>query len=354
MEVPGLGLIRLLLTLTVLVDHSAPLFGRGFLGGELAVQCFFVLSGFYMTMILHGTYEGRTWDFYRNRFLRLFPMYWMILLVTVLLSMFLWWHSDGQRAGLLAAWHDRSPIGFPAWCLVGFSLVFLLLQDWLFFLGADPSDGSLVAVADCRTHPITLHRFLVVGPAWSLGLEMAFYLLVPWIVRFRARTTALLLLAAFALKLWLGHRGMDYDPWSYRFFPTVFGYFLCGVLAWKLGQRMRLDALPAWSKALPWFGLLGAGIFWRPGPAWASALYVAGLALAAPLVFDLTRNWRWDRRIGDLSFPLYLCHPLVFAMTPKLWLPLRFLAAIAVAAGLHGTIGAVIEKRRAGVRASGV
>ena len=39
-------------------------------------------------------------------------------------------------------------------------------------------------------------------------------------------------------------------------------------------------------------------------------LLFALFAACLPALFDLTKNVRFDRKIGDLSYPVYLCHTL--------------------------------------------
>ena len=53
-----MGTIRLLLALFVVVTHTESFFGFNFTGGQVAVEIFFIISGFYMTMILNEKYVG--------------------------------------------------------------------------------------------------------------------------------------------------------------------------------------------------------------------------------------------------------------------------------------------------------
>src|SRR5689334_14401820 len=74
-----MGLVRLLLALAVVLSHT-PTAEFHFIGGGLAVQAFFIVSGFYMALVLDGKYaDART--FYSNRLLRLAPAYFVVLVV---------------------------------------------------------------------------------------------------------------------------------------------------------------------------------------------------------------------------------------------------------------------------------
>lgn len=77
-----MGVIRLLLSLSVVRGHTEPLLGLDLVGGQRAVQLFYIVSGFYMTLILSGRYAGKSrFLFYSNRFLRIFPLYLAALLL---------------------------------------------------------------------------------------------------------------------------------------------------------------------------------------------------------------------------------------------------------------------------------
>jgi peptidoglycan/LPS O-acetylase OafA/YrhL len=88
-----MGLIRVLLALAVVDFHavrfaSSPHFlNLPWINGGVAVQSFFVISGFYMALILSGKYAGRgVFVFYRARFLRLYPAYWIVAIATYALD----------------------------------------------------------------------------------------------------------------------------------------------------------------------------------------------------------------------------------------------------------------------------
>jgi peptidoglycan/LPS O-acetylase OafA/YrhL len=95
-----MGLIRFLLAMAVVAAHSAPILGLTLVGGKIAVQSFFVISGFYISLILNEKYPAGTRGtllFYGNRFLRIYPIYWAVLLLTA---------GAGTAVLLLFGWHS--------------------------------------------------------------------------------------------------------------------------------------------------------------------------------------------------------------------------------------------------------
>ena len=76
-----MGAVRILLAICVFCAHSRPLGNLNWLSGGVAVKSFFVISGFYMQLVLSTRYTkekmGSSWryQFYKARYLRLLPLY---------------------------------------------------------------------------------------------------------------------------------------------------------------------------------------------------------------------------------------------------------------------------------------
>ena len=78
-----MGLLRLYLALCVFHDHVNSNAPRMFLSSSVAVCIFFIISGFYMSLVINENYKNQNngiISFYINRFLRLYPIYIIILL----------------------------------------------------------------------------------------------------------------------------------------------------------------------------------------------------------------------------------------------------------------------------------
>ena len=128
-----MGKLRLLLALAVVAAHYGPVFGTKLVGGEVAVKSFFMISGFYMSLVLNEKYvkEKSSYAlFISNRFLRLYPIYWVILLMTALYSVFQVFYTGGANAGRMNIAYEYITSGRP---LDQFSIVFLILAN-IFYL----------------------------------------------------------------------------------------------------------------------------------------------------------------------------------------------------------------------------
>jgi peptidoglycan/LPS O-acetylase OafA/YrhL len=266
------------------------------INGYVAVISFFVISGFYMSMVINESYAvGPGWirRFYASRFLRLYPLYLGIVALTLI-----YWVSVGVPLGSLLNFD------LP---LSGLARSGLVLSN----LGIFGLDFIALDRAVFTQDPI----MRLVGPAWSLAIELQFYLIAPFVVMRPLRFCLLVLLASVALRLAL--LGLHYDPWRYLFAPADWCFFIMGLVAHRFSLLIRSSALK--------FRLGVCCATLLPLVAYAARVheiqdldrlrlwvYYVFLATCVPFIFELTRKRSWDRAIGDLSYPIYLVHPLIF------------------------------------------
>lgn len=306
-----MGLLRLLLALVVVTGHSSAICGWRLTGSFVAVQTFFIISGFYMSLVLNGKYRGP--GSYRlfmgNRVLRLFPAYWVVLLVAVLGS----WASY-VLFGTKNIFHDYvvNPhgLGDSTFLFLVLSNLAVVGQDTVMFLGVT-AQGFMELARDFRSSDPQLWTYLFVPQTWSISLELMFYLVAPFLLRKRLSLLLGLIAGSAVLRVWL-HKGigLNFDPWTYRFFPTELGLFLLGAVAYHLYLRVRERDFSEelyWAVALVFAFVLIMYQFIPGGMAKKAAFY-ALTVFSLPFLFGLTKDWHWDRRIGELSYPVYISH----------------------------------------------
>jgi peptidoglycan/LPS O-acetylase OafA/YrhL len=249
--------------------------------GWLGVDIFFVLSGFLIAGLLMDA-KGHP-HFYRNfymkRILRIFPLYYLILIVMLV---FYGW-----------PWH------FFSLCL--------------FFL-ANVS--------------VLFHVPLVMAPLWSLSVEEHFYLALPWIIKFVRRE----LVFWIALILCVLEPPFRFHAFKTGYFDPYFTWFrldglACGVMVAYLVRNFRSDrvkkfalifvcvATVVFAASIP-FG--GAS---RLRPVGTAFLYsCASMFMAGIVAFAAVRPGYWMLRplrnsvlgfFGDISYCVYLIHMFV-------------------------------------------
>ena len=91
------GALRLFLAALVVYTHLGPPHGAAL--GKHAVFYFYLLSGFLITRILHERYDFDHKAFWSNRFLRLYPIYFTVAVLTI--PIVLWFPEAGAFNGRL-------------------------------------------------------------------------------------------------------------------------------------------------------------------------------------------------------------------------------------------------------------
>jgi peptidoglycan/LPS O-acetylase OafA/YrhL len=315
-----MGVLRLFLALSVVNLHGRDLLGFPLLMADLAVQAFYMISGFYMALVLHEKYQpGKAtyFDFISNRFLRIFPSYFLVLLSTILLILVFAWHY-GRSIGPYILWSQN-------WAQFDWSTKFFLVLSHLGLFGQDAypflglnGQGGLRFDPNWQANHNGFFYFPLIPQAWSLSLELYFYLVAPFLVRRSVPMLAMMIAASltvrYVLALWLGWKG---DPWLYRFFPSELALFLCGAAAYRVYRVVRDGRM----RAQNWIGLgatgvaTGAALLINRYPAGGAMSlnigFVISILLVLPFLFKLTKNSKIDHYIGELSYPMYLCHMTV-------------------------------------------
>ena len=169
-----MGLFRVILAISVVLSHIVKTetpFYQGF-GGTNSVEIFFLVSGFYIALILDKTYKSKRM-FYLNRILRLYPVYLIVCLLVLLTSIL--------RRGFAENLFGYSPLVL---LISTFSNLTLIGTDWLMFF--DTSNGGIQLTSSVVTGD-RMRDLLWIAPAWSLGIEITFYAMAPIICRWRSR-----------------------------------------------------------------------------------------------------------------------------------------------------------------------
>ena len=286
-----MGIMRFVLAMAVVAFHLLAIPKIG----PIAVQAFFVLSGFLMTLVMHTSYGyqpsgiGRFW---LNRALRLYPIYIVSLLLTLPMAVLF---GPGRDHAM------DSALGVPTNAL-----------EWL-------QNATLIFM--------NLDTPRLSPPAWALTTELFYYLLISLGLSSTRLRSWLWFAASFGYMLWCLAGGRDF----YSIYFSIWGGalpFSAGALLWhyrsELSQAFegRFSAR-RWNAALIVFGSLGIlattagrGLVSLVGlpPSTEAAMLPLTVLPAAALVLGCSRVHlkgavrRADRVLGDLSYPVYVSH----------------------------------------------
>jgi peptidoglycan/LPS O-acetylase OafA/YrhL len=317
--------LRALAVLLVILDHAKI---GPFHGGFIGVDVFFVISGFLITGLLVSEAErtGRAslLGFYARRARRILPAATLVILVTVVASIY-----------FLSAVEASGAIEDAVWATF-FAANFKFARDGSDYFQAD-------------TPPSPLQHY------WSLAVEEQFYVIWPLLV------LLLCLYAAWRVRRSAGQRSLGprvrdlgvsplvvivgvsfaYSV-SYSTTSPVAAYFSPFTRGWELGMgalaaclSTRLILLrPAVQALISWLGLAavavasvvynGTTVF----PGFAAALPVVG---TAALLAGGLRPAGWGpqrllsvlpmRAVGDWSYSLYLWHWPALIIVSEAWRP---------------------------------
>jgi peptidoglycan/LPS O-acetylase OafA/YrhL len=252
---PLFDALRAVAAITVLLVHAAifadatdAFYWRLVAHLDIGVPFFFLLSGFllyrpFVAARVVGARSTRIRDYSRRRFLRVIPAYWLALTVLTIVP------------GLYGAFSENW------WVYYG------LLQNYPVY---EVSGGCAEDVFQCG-----------IAPAWTLAMEVAFYVVLPFFALGMAWLTSrsprrrwplvemavLGLFAAVSVVIQSVHSDSDLYQWLFYsplgrgwWFALGMGLAVVSVRSQELGSEPR---------ALRWIGA-------RPGLAWAAAgtLYV--------------------------------------------------------------------------------
>lgn len=180
------------------------------------------------------------------------------------------------------------------------------------FLGLDMSNGFLFFTANFKETTPQLYHFLLVPQAWTIGIEISFYLIAPFIITRKLKYILLFIALSILLRIVLINIGLYNDPWSYRFFPTELVFFLLGSVGYHFYKKIKdLNINKALLLFIFCFYLGVTFLYSYLNIPYKVFIYPAFFFLCLPFIFILSKKWKIDRWIGELSYPVYISHILV-------------------------------------------
>lgn len=366
-----MGLLRLYLALCVVGAHSGPMFPWAAHDAHQAVQIFYMISGFYMQMVYDTNYSSPT-EFYANRFMRIFFPYWIILALTIALSLFATL-AQWQWAWTALQPYIHDPLaknGLLGVVLTALTNITIFFQDWVMYLAHD-AGNTLTFTSDFRTSSSPLYQYLLIPQAWTVGVELTFYLLVPVLSKLGSKTLVVLVVTSLLARIfayeWLD---LKRDPWEYRFFPFELALFVMGMLSHRLYRAWPYRKIVAQPKRtrdyflgvallLVVFAAASKGVAAMSaviGHHYSVLLSYIAWAMAIPVLFQVFGKFKYDRFIGELSYPVYLSHliavSVAIAFVGKLSLPTIALGptagvfSVVLAIALYVFVFEPLESRR--------
>ena len=291
----------------VLETHSTSHLDQVLNHGYLAVDFFFLLSGFVIGYAYDDRWPRMTLgDFFRRRLVRLQPMIVMGMVVGAALF----------YAQASALWPGIAAV--PGWKLLLLTLIGCTLL---------PVPLALDVRGWTEMHPLN-------GPAWSLFYEYIANILYALVVRKfsnSALTVLVVLAGAFLMHMALASPTGDViGGWALTPAQLHVGFarllypFFAGLLLFRVAKLTRVRG------AFGWCSLLLIAVLVMPRVGGSSRLWLNGLydslsiILLFPLIIYLAASGsiegrfagRLSKFLGDISYPIYITHyPLIYTYT---------------------------------------
>lgn len=299
---PGLNGIRAIAALTVLFGHMWTPFGEWevvpswhILWPSGPVTTFFVISGFLITFLLMNEIE-KTEDvsipkFYMRRILRIWPLYYTYLAIA-----------------LLAVWAFHGEINHAAWF-------------YTFFSG-NISHALALGI-------IPLYHF------WSLGVEEQYYMWYPWVVKYGKKH--ILTIVSVLFFCWFGtkvatymflDKGLVYRLLSVTQFDCMMFGAIGAIMYYRKTEWFCRLCSNRFVAVIAWVLFFSSGLYanYIPSPirneyiAFISLLVIMASLLRKPLLENRVMNY-----LGQISYGIYVIHPLLLYVLTRLVHPADFL-----------------------------
>ena len=282
-----LGIFRYALALAVTLSHLWPEFAGW--TAVAAVFGFYVISGYLMTSILNHSYGYSRHGITRyalNRVLRIYPTYWFVMLLSVVVVAVI------PREAFLTNFKLSMPIELSQWAANIFIIGLL--------------DGPLK---------------VLIPPAWTLDIEMIFYFAMAVGLSRSKLTVTVWFLASLAYTLLLLAAEAEFAV-RYASYAAASLPFSVGAMIYMYRREARqwlrlpvpvatvLLLVAVTASRLEWLEPLNAGFYLILV---CCALLLISLNTIEPV--EITANMRrWDSYLGNLAYPIFLCHWQVAAV----------------------------------------
>lgn len=337
-----MGLIRFYLAAAVVLAHNG--FKSPGVEGYISVMIFFMISGYYMSMVLNEKYTKSVGVFFMSRFLRLWPSYIIVFLATYV-------YVGGMGSQIYE--------GITSSILVWFSSITMLMYHILNWFGVS-STGDLVflnqGIRTSGVYPLVYATHM--EQMWSIGIEICFYITAPFIAR-RVRLLILLMVCFASYYVIMRYFYAQSSPLINRSALSSFWLFLSGMLSYHLFVLLKTRS---WMRYLKYGYVAPASLalsillvytlqvyFYNP---YVVVVCMLSFSLLIPIIFYSSKYNSIDRFIGELSYPLYLVHwPIVaYVFTDHrgdfLWSVMLLGASVFLAIVLYIIVDKNIDKVR--------
>jgi peptidoglycan/LPS O-acetylase OafA/YrhL len=272
------GLVRFLLASLVVFFHIT----KFVFIGPLAVFCFFILSGYWVSLMYENKYSKKKNSlliFYGSRILRLAPVFYLVSALTYL-------------------------------------LIYIYNPESLFFLAHVSIDTVIFWFSNVFFLGYSQLHFQPLVPAWSLDIELQFYLLLPFLLLLMKSKLNSIYCIAISLILSLLLIIFFLDLFISKTILKYLVYFLIGVAIYKF--KIKFDKSTEMGFTILFLGILLIhyavpnlySLVKTVSNSYNELFNILTSFLLIPLLTNsvLRKSDLNDMSLGGMSYALYLSH----------------------------------------------
>ena len=273
-------ILRITLAMIVVFYHMGNLNDVSWLyafPGHLAVECFFVISGFLITQSYLRNNDLRT--YFKARFLRVYPLYFIVITTSFLVGALI------------------TSFSFKEYFINGGGVYLLSNLTFLNFI-----DPALPGVFESSNHI----RPAVNGALWTLKLEVMFYCAVPIIYGYLTQYFSIKKLTVFfggasvffyyIMAFLIEKYGLMYA--LNRQLPSLLCFFMLG--AWmSFSIKKNYKIIYLFPLAIIYLFFIDQKVFW---------LQPIAVGVFTYTLLFLLPSIRVPKSIGDISYGIYIWH----------------------------------------------
>jgi len=297
------GLLRYILALFVVTSHTYFLVDKNsflldFQLGNPAVACFFILSGFLMNYSLENIYKERVFDFYKNRFLRIFPQLIFAMITTLIVHCFVSEYITGNSINIGQEFKGFKSFTFEniAYCMFE---TFIPLWEFIY-------------------NPVTKYAFnlndlsyVFLPYLWAIKVELLFYIMIGMIyfsksiIKFEICGNILSIIL-FILTI-IGTLSYQYDGY---WFISAFQwscYFYLGAIFISSNNFKKYSLISIVSGHFYIYTNSHNELNFKPLFLFIFLIGITYILLSGRIKFS-HKGQKIDNFLGSLSYPIYINH----------------------------------------------
>jgi peptidoglycan/LPS O-acetylase OafA/YrhL len=249
-----------------------------FVSSSLAIKCFFILSGYLITASFYNN-DFQLKKFYTHRFARIYPAYFVVVCASFLSLSLL---ADG-----------------------GIGLYFKTFTNWKYVF----ANLAFLNFLQPTLAGVFVHNPMLAinGALWTIKIEVLFYLLLPFLVKFihpfSVKNKLIFLGALYGASVLYTYvfTSLFIHPTLAKQFPGMVSLFCVGIASYYVSNQLK-----QYGKWLLVPALLAYGV-----ESWLGNVDIVrpfAMAIVMMVVAFNVKKWHGFGKYGDFSYGIYLIH----------------------------------------------